>query len=133
MADTFDFAQKVALVAGGTGGLGSALATELRSRGCIVTTVSRTPNTNPNHIVADLRSPDSATAVIDEVVAKHGALNIVINAMGVVAFGEIITTSVDTIEEVFLTNTFGHIFLMQAALRKISQGSVVVGISGVIA
>jgi cyclic-di-GMP-binding biofilm dispersal mediator protein len=57
----------------------------------------------------------------------------VINAMGIVAFGEISTTSIDTIEEVFLTNTFGHIFLMQAALRKISKSSVVVGISGVIA
>ena len=139
---TFDFAQKVALIAGGTGGLGSALATELRSRGCIVVTVSRTQLTqstqstqspDPNHIVADLRSPDSATAVIDQVIAKHGALNIVINAMGVVAFGEISTTSIDTVEEVFLTNTFGHIFLMQAALRKISQGSVLVGISGIIA
>ncbi len=136
---TFDFAQKVALIAGGTGGLGSALATELRSRGCIVVTVSRTQFTqstqspDSNHIVADLRSPDSATAVIDQVIAKHGALNIVINAMGVVAFGEISATSIDTVEEVFLTNTFGHIFLMQAALRKIAQGSVLVGISGVIA
>ena len=136
---TFDFAQKVALIAGGTGGLGSALATELRNRGCIVVTVSRTQLTqstqspDSNHIVADLRSPDSATAVIDQVIAKHGALNIVINAMGVVAFGEISTTSIDTVEEVFLTNTFGHIFLMQAALRKISQGSVLVGIPGVIA
>ena len=137
--NTFDFAQKVALIAGGTGGLGSALATELRSRGCIVVTVSRTQLTqstqspDPNHIAADLRSPDSATAVIDQVIAKHGALNIVINAMGVVAFGEISATSIDTVEEVFLTNTFGHIFLMQAALRKISQGSVLVGISGIIA
>ena len=136
---TFDFAQKVALIAGGTGGLGSALATELRSRGCIVVTVSRTQLTqstqspDPNHIAADLRSPDSATAVIDQVIAKHGALNIVINAMGVVAFGEISATSIDTVEEVFLTNTFGHIFLMQAALRKIAQGSVLVGISGIIA
>jgi len=124
---TFDFAQKVALIAGGTGGLGSALAAELRSRGCIVVTVSRTPNTDPNHIAADLRSPESATAVIDEVITKHGALNIVINAMGVVAFGEISATTIDTVEEVFLTNTFGHIFLMQAALSKISQGSVLVG------
>ena len=137
--NTFDFAQKVALIAGGTGGLGSALATELRSRGCIVVTVSRTQLTqstqspDPNHIAADLRSPDSATAVIDQVIAKHGALNIVINAMGVVAFGEISATSIDTVEEVFLTNTFGHIFLMQAALRKIAQGSVLVGISGIIA
>ncbi len=131
--NTFDFTQKVALIAGGTGGLGRALTTELRSRGCIVTTVSRTHSTDSTHLVADLRSPESASAVINEVVAKHGALNIVINAMGVVAFGEIGSTSIDTIEEVFLTNTFGHIFLMQAALRHVQQGSVLVGISGVIA
>jgi cyclic-di-GMP-binding biofilm dispersal mediator protein len=131
--NTFDFAQKVALIAGGTGGLGRALTTELSSRGCIVVTVSRTPSTDPTHLVADLRSPDSATAVINEVINKHGALNIVINAMGVVAFGEIAATSVDTIEEVFLTNTFGHIFFMQAALHHVQKESVLVGISGVIA
>ena len=130
---TFDFAQKVALIAGGTGGLGRALTTELRSRGCIVATVSRTHSADPTHLVADMRSPESASAVVNEVIAKHGALNIVINAMGVVAFGEISTTSIDTVEEVFLTNTFGHIFLMQAALHHIQQGSVLVGISGVIA
>lgn len=133
MSSAFDFAQKVVLIAGGTGGLGRALTTELRSRGCIVATVSRTPSTDPTHLVADLRSPESASAVINEVVAKHGALNIVINAMGVVAFGEIGATSVDTIEEVFLTNTFGHIFLMQAALHHVQKESVLVGISGVIA
>ena len=131
--NTFDFGQKVALIAGGTGGLGRALTTELRSRGCIVATVSRTHSTDPTHLVADLRSPESASAVCNEVVAKHGALNIVINAMGVVAFGEIGSTSVDTVEEVFLTNTFGHIFLMQAALHHVQQGLVLVGISGVIA
>jgi len=133
MNNTFEFSQKVALIAGGTGGLGRALTTELRSQGCIVVTVSRTASTDPTHLVADLRSPESATVVINEVVAKHGALNIVINAMGVVAFGEIGTTSVDTIEEVFLTNTFGHIFFMQAALHHVQKESVLVGISGVIA
>lgn len=103
------------------------------SRGCIVTTVSGTQSTDPNHIAADLHSPESATAVIDEVTAKNGALNIEINAMGVVAFGEISTKSVDTVEEVSLTKTFGHIFSIQAALRKISRGAAAVGISGVIA
>ena len=56
-----------------------------------------------------------------------------INAIGVVAFGDIGATSVDTIEEVFMTNTFGHIFLMQAALHHVQKESVLVGISGVIA
>jgi cyclic-di-GMP-binding biofilm dispersal mediator protein len=53
--------------------------------------------------------------------------------MGVVAFGPLDTTSIDTIEELFLTNTFAHIFLMKEALKRVGPGSVLVGISGVIA
>jgi cyclic-di-GMP-binding biofilm dispersal mediator protein len=80
-----------------------------------------------------LRSPEATQAVIKTVLAQHGSLDIVVNAMGVVAFGEILSTSVDAVEELFLTNTFGHIFLMQSALPVMAKGSVLVGISGVIA
>ena len=62
METSFDFAQKVALVAGGTGGLGQIITSELRLRGCTVVTCSRTPNTDPMHIVADLRSPEETRA-----------------------------------------------------------------------
>ncbi len=133
MTTPFAFAQKVAVIAGGTGGLGSALCSELEAKGCVVVTISRAQTGGSSHITADLRSPEAATAAVAEVVAKHGSLDIVVNAMGVVAFGPINTTSVDTVEELFLTNTFGHIFLMQAALQNMKTGSVLVGISGVIA
>jgi cyclic-di-GMP-binding biofilm dispersal mediator protein len=133
MTTPFDFEQKVAVIAGGTGGLGSALRSELEAKGCVVVTISRALTGGFSHITADLRSPDAAGKAISEVVARHGTVDIVINAMGVVAFGPINTTSVDTVEELFLTNTFGHIFLMQAALENMKTGSVLVGISGVIA
>ena len=133
MPEPFDFAQKIALVAGGTGGLGALIATELRARGCIVTTVSRAPISDAAHISADLRSPDAITAVMNSIVERHGGVDIVVNAMGVVAFGTVDATSIDTIEELFLTNTFAHIFLMKEALKCARQGSVLVGISGVIA
>ena len=133
MTTPFDFAQKVAIIAGGTGGLGSALRSELEAKGCVVMTISRAHVDDASHITADLRSPEAAASAINEVVARHGSVDIVINAMGVVAFGPINTTSVDTVEELFLTNTFGHIFLMQAALQNMATGSVLVGISGVIA
>lgn len=133
MENSFDFAQKVALVAGGTGGLGQVITSELRVRGCAVVTCSRTPNNDPTHIVADLRSPEEAQSMINTVLDQHGSLDIVVNAIGVVAFGEIVSTSIDTVEELFLTNTFSHIFLMQAALPQMKKGSVLVGISGVIA
>lgn len=133
MTTPFDFGQKVAIIAGGTGGLGTVLCSELEARGCVVVSISRTHTSDSSHITADLRSPEAASTAIAEVVARHGSVDIVINAMGVVAFGPINTTSVDTVEELFLTNTFGHIFLMQAALQHMTQGSVLVGISGVIA
>jgi cyclic-di-GMP-binding biofilm dispersal mediator protein len=133
MPDPFNFDQKIALVAGGTGGLGGLIAAELRGRGCIVTTVSRSHSSDTAHISADLRSPDAISAVMSSIVERHGALDIVVNAMGVVAFGPLDTTSIDTIEELFLTNTFAHIFLMREALKCARQGSVLVGISGVIA
>jgi cyclic-di-GMP-binding biofilm dispersal mediator protein len=133
MPEPFDFDQKIALVAGGTGGLGGLIAAELRGRGCIVTTVARSPRSDSAHISADLRSPDAISDVMNTIVEHHGALDIVINAMGVVAFGPLDTTSIDTIEELFLTNTFAHIFLMKEALKRVGPGSVLVGISGVIA
>ena len=133
MESAFDFAQKVALVAGGTGGIGQLIAAELSSRGCTVVTCSRTPNHDPMHIAADLRSPEAAQSLIKSVLEMHGSLDIVVNAIGVVAFGDITSTSVDTVEELFLTNTFSHIFLSQAALPRLPKGSVMVGISGVIA
>jgi cyclic-di-GMP-binding biofilm dispersal mediator protein len=133
MPDPFNFDQKIALVAGGTGGLGGLIAAELRARGCIVTTVSRSNSSDTAHISADLRSPEAISDVMNTIVERHGALDIVINAMGVVAFGPLDATSIDTIEELFLTNTFAHIFLMKEALKCARQGSVLVGISGVIA
>jgi cyclic-di-GMP-binding biofilm dispersal mediator protein len=133
MTTPFDFAQKIAVIAGGSGGLGSALRSELEAKGCVVVTISRAQTGKSSHISADLRSPEAASEAMADVVARHGAIDIVINAMGVVAFGPINTTSVDTVEELFLTNTFGHIFLIQAALQNMKTGSVLVGISGVIA
>lgn len=133
MAPPFNFAQKTVVIAGGTGGLGTALRDELAARGCVVVTMSRTTSSDPIHISTDLRSPEAARIALDTVVAQHGSLDIVINAMGVVAFGPIQSTTVDTIEELFLSNTFAHIFLMQAALEKMTKESVLVGISGVIA
>jgi cyclic-di-GMP-binding biofilm dispersal mediator protein len=104
----------------------------LASRGAKVTTVSRATGAD-NHISTDLRSPTAAGDAVEEVVSRHGRLDIVVNAVGVVAFGDAVATSVDTVEEVFLTNTFAHVFLCQAALPAMGKGGVIVAVSGVVA
>lgn len=133
MTSPFTLSEKIVVIAGGTGGLGTALRNELVAQGSVVTTVSREHAPDTSHITADLRSPEAASTALTEVIARHGSIDMVINAVGVVAFEPIISTNVDTIEELFLTNTFAHIFLMQAALQHVTQGSVLVGVSGVIA
>jgi cyclic-di-GMP-binding biofilm dispersal mediator protein len=127
------------LVAGATGGLGRALTTELANRGALLTLVARSADRlatvgEPGlRHVADLRSPDACLAAI--AAAKHhaGKLDVVVNAVGVVAFGTVTDHSTDTIEELFLTNTFLPIFLAQAAVPELSEGGTIVNISGVIA
>lgn len=128
-----------ALVAGATGGLGSAIASELAARGAVLTLVSRRPErlnalaVAGHRVALDLRSPDNCVDAVAEAVQHSGPLDVVVNAVGVVAFGPIGELSVDTMEELFLTNTFVPIMLAKAALAQANEGATLVNISGVIA
>lgn len=128
-----------ALVAGASGGLGSAIATELYGRGWSLTLVGRSGEglervaAEGHRLVADLRSLDAVRLVVHEAHTLHGRLDAVVNATGVVAFGPISELTIDTIEELFLTNTFVPMMLATAALPLMEAGSVIVNISGVVA
>jgi cyclic-di-GMP-binding biofilm dispersal mediator protein len=127
------------LIAGATGGLGSAIARDLAQRGATLTLVSRRQDRLaaldvPGHRVAlDLRDPDACRAAVGAAIDHAGRLDVVVNAVGVVAFGLIEELSVDAMEELFLTNAFVPIWLAQAALGALERGGVIVNISGVIA
>jgi cyclic-di-GMP-binding biofilm dispersal mediator protein len=127
------------LVAGATGGIGGALAEELHRRGAALTLAARAESrlnemTVPGRRIAvDLRTPEACARAIDAAVAHAGSLDVVINAVGVVAFGPVADLTVDAMEEIFLTNTFLPIMLAQAALPRLTPGGAVVNISGVIA
>lgn len=127
------------LVAGATGGLGSAIAADLAGRGAVLTLVGRdrqrlTALAVPGHKVAlDLRDPQACEAAVAAAYDSAGRLDVVVNAVGVVAFGAVAELSSDIMEELFMTNTFVPIMLARAALGSMSDGGVIVNISGVIA
>lgn len=77
---------KIALVTGGTKGAGKAIAERLSQAGATVVIIARTmPETEmPEYyfISADLTKPDGALKVADEVLAKFGRLDILINSLG---------------------------------------------------
>lgn len=128
-----------ALVAGATGGLGSAIARQLADRGATLTLVSRNRDRlnsldipGRKHAL-DLRTSAAATEAVELARTNAGRLDVVVNAVGVVAFGPVDELTVDVIEELFLTNTFVAMFLARAAMDVLEPGGVVVNLSGVIA
>jgi len=127
------------LVAGATGGLGSVIAADLARRGGRLTLVARDSDRLaaldvPGHRVAlDLRDPHACERAVAAATRHTGRLDVVVNAVGVVAFGPVDQLSVDVMEELFLTNTFVPIMLARASLAAMSEGGVIVNLSGVIA
>lgn len=127
------------LVAGATGGLGSRIAANLAHRGAALTMVSRRAEkldalpVPGRRVALDLRDPSSCEAAVQAAVDHRGRLDVVVNAVGVVAFGPVSDLSVDTMEELFMTNTFVPMLLAKAALAAMDDGGVIVNISGVVA
>lgn len=76
----------VALVTGGTKGIGKAIADKLSSKGAQVVVTARTApeeNTNGHHfIAADLTQPEKAEAIAKEILEKYGRIDIIINNAG---------------------------------------------------
>lgn len=139
MSAPFPLDSASVLLAGATGGLGRAIGAELVRRGAALTVVSRSAerlgalDLPGARAALDLRSPESCAAAVAAAVEHGGHLDVVINAVGVVAFGPVAELSVDTMEELFLTNTFVPIMLARAALPVLRPNGALVNISGVIA
>lgn len=127
-----------AVVLGATGGLGHELAAGLAARGADVVLIGRDPvaldalAVEGSRVTADLRSPDAVEAAL-AAAAENGPLDVVVNAVGVVAFGTIDELSVDAMEELFLVNAFLPLLLGRFALPRMAEGGVLVSIAGVIA
>jgi len=127
------------LVAGATGGLGSAIAANLAERGATLTLVARNSErlaalrVDGHRVSLDLRDPRSCEVAVSAAVDHAGRLDVVVNAVGIVAFGGVDELTFDTLEDLFMTNTFVPIVLAQAALRTMREDGVIVNISGVIA
>lgn len=77
---------QVALVTGGTKGIGKAIADKLSSKGALVVVTARTApeeNLNEHHfIAADHTQPQSAAVIAKEILEKYGRIDIIVNNAG---------------------------------------------------
>ena len=72
-------------------------------------------------VVGDLSDPTLGDRVVAAAVEHHGGLDGLVNAAGVVAFGALLDTDDAVIEELFLSNVVGPLFLLRRVVPALAQ------------
>ena len=121
----------VALVTGGSEGIGRAIAEALVAEGCAVTISGRgeaklraaADDIGADWIQGDVGVEEDAVRTVESVIAKHGRLDILVNNAGYGLFKPLVETTLEELEALYRTNVFGP-FLMarEAAKHFIERG-----------
>ncbi len=124
--------QQVVLVTGASSGIGEAIANYLMDRNYTVYGTSRSSKPKEAYpfamLVLDVTKQDTITSAINEIIAKEGRLDVLVNNAGMGITGPIEETPTNEMRAVFETNFFGAIEVMKASLvpmRKQKSGKII--------
>jgi 3-oxoacyl-[acyl-carrier protein] reductase len=126
-----DLSGKTALVTGGSRGIGRAIVTRLATQGADVAFTYKGNAEAAAEVVAavaglgrmglaiqgDASQPDTADAVVKEVLEAFTKIDILVNNAGVTRDDLIMRMSVDAWREVLETNLFGSFYMTKAVTR----------------
>ena len=130
---------KIAVVTGGTQGLGAAIALQLAEAGAagVVTcgrnrakgeAVAQAIHTKTGckvrFVSADLEKVADCRGVFAALDAEFGRVDILANAAGLTDRGDILTTDEDLFDRMFAVNTRAPFFMMQEAIRRMVRDNV---------
>lgn len=134
MSDVFSMAGKIALVVGaGAGGLGERIAAALAEQGAVLALADREARTADMHATAqrcrggasvhfcDVTDEVQVEALLDAVVARHGRIDVLVNAAGVMLRKAYNETSLEEFQRVIGVNLTGTWLLNRAAGKRMSD------------
>jgi 3-oxoacyl-[acyl-carrier protein] reductase len=129
-----DLADRIAIVTGGTRGIGRAIATSLVSAGVKVAITARSEKdladavSELNQIghaagyVCDVRDYEQVRSAIKQVSADFGAIDILVNNAGVGIFESVESMSVEDFRAVLETNVFGVFYCCHEVIPVMKRG-----------
>lgn len=115
--------KKVAIVTGGTSGIGRATALALQENGYTVYELSRRADGMPDirHIVADITKEDTLQAAVAQVLAAEGHIDLVVNNAGFGISGAIEFTDTQEAQRLFDTLFFGMVRMNRCVIPLMRQ------------
>ncbi len=127
-----DLKGAVAIVTGGSEGIGRGIAEALKTEGGLVTITGRreallraaADEMGVDWIAGDVGIEADAVRTVAEVIAKHGRLDILVNNAGYGVFKPLVEMEMAELEGVYRTNVFGAFLMAREAARQfVKQGS----------
>ena len=112
----FDFSGKIAVVFGGTSGIGKATADLLEKSGASVTRCGRKK--------CDVRNANDIEKLFDSL----GHIDIIVNSAGILIPKKLVNTTAETIDDVLSTNLTGAINICRLAVRYMKNGGHIVNV-----
>jgi 3-oxoacyl-[acyl-carrier protein] reductase len=133
---------RVAIVTGGSRGIGRACAERLAADGCSVVIASLTKNSTDDAVAtiraaggqaigaqADVADPGDVGAVFDAATNEFGGVDVVVNAAGQMVLAPIATFDLDAVDRMFRTNVRGALVVNQQAALRVRPGGAIVNFS----
>jgi NAD(P)-dependent dehydrogenase (short-subunit alcohol dehydrogenase family) len=122
----------VALVTGGAKGIGKAIAADLAlDHEVVVTYLTSVPEDGVHAIKADLTQEGACQAVVDDVIATYGRLDVIVNNAGVVSFTPVAGSSAEVHHKMIDINVLVPGRIVAAALPHLKSGAAIVNVSSI--